>query len=319
MPQGPQLWFRLGFRHVVQVITFPLRLLMALTKATLAILCLVLLVTSLLFPVLTTTSQAFFAVASIVAEAVTSVPNLLKRQERTAAARLAQKEALMATERAAKKTAQRAAADIGANLDKALARAVIAERQTADLAVKLVSKEAALAEMVNAKVLYRGERRAIKDVVTDATQRVGIAATKMIKADISGMAGQAVPYVGGVVIVAVTAYDLDQTCAMMTALHELDVAFNPDHAIDQNEVCGMQVPTVDEILEKAKAAPGAAIDAIIDMIPDFQWEAGWKDLRARLPEFRWEEGMSDLGRYIPDFHWNEGWNDLKGMIAGDAP
>ena len=173
MPQGPQLWFRLGFRHVVQVITFPLRLLMALTKATLAILCLVLLVTSLLFPVLTTTSQAFFAVASIVAEAVTSLPNLLKRQERTAAARLAQKEALMATERAAKKTAQRAAADIGANLDKALARAVIAERQTADLAVKLVSKEAALAEMVNAKVLYRGERRAIKEAVADAAQRVG--------------------------------------------------------------------------------------------------------------------------------------------------
>ena len=105
----------------------------------------------------------------------------------------------------------------------------------------------------------------------------------------------------------------------MKELHELDVAFNPDHAIDEREVCGMQVPTVDEILEKAKAAPGAALDAIIVMIPDFQWEAGWKDLQESLPEFRWEEGMSDLGEYMPDLHWKEGWDDLIENITGAAP
>lgn len=319
MPQRPQSGIKLALGRTVSVVTFPVRLLMALTKATLATLCLLLLVTSLVFPVLTATSQIFFAVASTVAGAVTSVPNLLKRQERTAAARLAEKEALIATERAAKKSAQRALADVGSNLDKAMTRAVIAERQTADVAAKLASKEAALAEMVNAKVLYRGEQRVIKEVVADAAERVGARTTKIIKADISGMVGQAIPYLGAVAVVAVTAYDLDQSCELMKELHELDVAFNPDHAINEREVCGMQVPTVDEILEKAKAAPGAALDAIFDAVPDFQWQAGWNELRDSFPEFHWEAGLSDLTQKLPDFRWKEGWNDLVAKITGDTP
>jgi hypothetical protein len=312
MPQAQRTSASWVIGRIVAIVTLPFRLLMALTKATLATACIALLVVSLALPVLTTTWLAMFSVAATLAEAITSVPSLLKRQERSAVARLAEKEALLAAERAAKKTAQTAATELGANLDKSMARVVIAERRAADLTAKLAIKEAALAELAGAKVLYRGEQRAMKEVVTDAAQRVGARTTKIIKADISGMVGQAIPYVGAVAVVAITAYDLDQSCELMKDLHALDVAFNPDHAIDAREVCGMQVPTVDEILKKAKAAPGNAIDAIMGAIPEFQWDAGLKDLRHSLPEFHWKQGMADLGEYLPDFHWTEGWNDLFG-------
>jgi hypothetical protein len=73
----------------------------------------------------------------------------------------------------------------------------------------------------------------------------------MLAADISSMAGQAVPYLGAAVVVSSVGYDAYQSCELIKELHELDVAFNPDNAIDVNEVCGMRVPTLKEIGESA--------------------------------------------------------------------
>lgn len=319
MPKAKETSASWVIAQILRIFAFPFRLLMALTKATLAAVCIALLVVSLALPVLTTSSLALFSVAAAVAEAVTSVPSLLKRQERASAKLLAEREALASSERAAKKVVQTEASDLGIKLEKSMAQVAAAERKAADIATKLASKEAALAEMAGAKVLYRGEQRTMKEVVADAAQRVGARTTKIIQADVSGMVGQAIPYVGAVAVVAVTAYDLEQSCELMKELHELDVAFNPEHAIDEREVCGMQVPTVDEILEGAKAAPGAALAKIFGMVPAFQWEAGLADLEEKFPEFNWEAGWSDMKEMLPDFQWEAGWNDLASKITGDSP
>ena len=43
----------------------------------------------------------------------------------------------------------------------------------------------------------------------------------------------------------------------MTDLYELDVAMNPENAIDTTEVCGLRVPNKEELWAKVKESPGA--------------------------------------------------------------
>ncbi len=56
-------------------------------------------------------------------------------------------------------------------------------------------------------------------------------------------------------------------------MHALEVAFNPDAANDPTvtEVCGLRVPTKEEIWAAIKASPGAARDtaaAVLDGLPE---------------------------------------------------
>ena len=321
MPTPDKSWSIVGTATstIVRAIWFPFRLFMALSKAALTTLCILFLVASIALPVLTTTSQAVFTAFAVLADVVTTVPNLMKRQEQMAVKRLTEKEAIIASERVTKRTALKRAAAASAKASAALSAVAASQLQVAALTGKLARKEVELAGVAAEKVLYLGKMRALKEVVSETTQKVGRAATKMIKADISGMAGQAIPYVGAVVVVAVTAYDIEQTCVMMKELHELDVAFNPDHAIEATEVCGMAVPTAEEILISAKAAPGAALDAAFNALPEFRWVDGLKDLQENLPKFYWSEGVDDLKSYAPTFYWKEGWEDLIGQIADGTP
>ena len=225
-----------GARLAWRRLTLPFRLLMTLGTATLAILTVCFFLLSLALPVVTVLSESAFGLASWVADGLSSAPNVLERQAKVAGAELAAKDAELAAEKIVRKEASKAA-------EMASARALKAEAKVAGLTVILAENEAKLA----AKVFYRGEKRALSEIVADTSARVAGRVTKIMTTDIASLAGEIVPYVGAAAVVGLTAWDLDQSCEMMKDMHEMDVAFNPDHAIDSREVCGLRVPTLAEV------------------------------------------------------------------------
>jgi hypothetical protein len=100
---------------------------------------------------------------------------------------------------------------------------------------------------------------------------------------------EAIPLAGVAVIVGVTAWDLNDSCETMKDLHELDVAFNPNAAFDTSatEVCGLEVPTKEEVWQMAKSSPGKAWASAKLYAPDLpEWNAP-EFPELNLPEIDW--------------------------------
>ncbi len=233
-----------------RILLFPFRILMALGSTVLAITTVIFFLLSITLPILTTLSDGVYHVASWVGEQVISVPDIVKHEGRKAKGKLSETQATLASERAAAKEVKLAASKTSAELGAAL------ERTTA--------LQAELAAKTETRVVYRSEKRLLSEAVADASARVARRIRTMLTADISSMAGQAVPYIGAAVVISSIGYDAWQSCEMIKDLHDLDVAFNPDHAINVNEVCGMHVPTLADI----SASAGNAADTTITWLRD---------------------------------------------------
>lgn len=116
-------------------------------------------------------------------------------------------------------------------------------------------------------------RRKEKDVSKKVAATVKRISRRTVAAETRNIAatfGEGLPVVGIGVIVAVTGMELYDACATMKELHALDVAFNPQNANDAgvNEVCGMQVPTAEELWSKVRASPGEAWRRAKEAVPD---------------------------------------------------
>jgi len=121
------------------------------------------------------------------------------------------------------------------------------------------------------RVTYRGSVMPLRDAVADTSDRLARRVTFAATRNIASMPGEAIPIIGVAVIAAATTWEIHDACEMMKEIHELEVAFNPEAAILEREVCGMQVPTAAELWSSIKSSPGAV------------W-AGAKGLYAELPE-----------------------------------
>ena len=69
----------------------------------------------------------------------------------------------------------------------------------------------------------------------------------------------------------------------MKDMKALDLAMNPsaDEGADVDTVCGMVVPTKEEVWEAVKASPGAAWDAAASVL------TGLPDMMPSMPEVDW--------------------------------
>lgn len=126
-------------------------------------------------------------------------------------------------------------------------------------------------------VRYRGGKRAVKEAVSDTSQRVAKRTAIATGRNIATMPGESIPVYGIAVVVAATAWEVNDACQMMRDMHELDVAFNPENAISDREVCGMRVPTADEIWEQIRSAPGDIWQSMKNYnfeLPDLPFD-GW--------------------------------------------
>jgi hypothetical protein len=124
--------------------------------------------------------------------------------------------------------------------------------------------------MVPKKVMLEGAEVTVSEAVAKVSNRVKARTAKVASADIGATFGQSIPWIGVAVVVAATGYDLKTSCDTMKDMHALEVAFDPDLANDPSvdEVCGLKVPTKEEIWDTVKASPGKAWDAAVQALGD---------------------------------------------------
>ena len=127
--------------------------------------------------------------------------------------------------------------------------------------------------------------------------RSAIAATR----NISSISGEAIPILGVAVIAGVTAWNIHDSCQMMKELDELNDEFELQlHLEEKQTVCGIEVPTKEQILaevrenwfkayEKSRVSINHAIDEIPDMpeIPELSSsiKRSWSVLQEAIEKF----------------------------------
>jgi len=105
----------------------------------------------------------------------------------------------------------------------------------------------------------------------------------------SSVAGEAIPLIGTAIIVGVTAWDVHDACETMKDINELNGAFG--HAKeDQTRVCGLKVPSQEQVLAQVKANWKMAYQTAADsvnragdaMIPTTPPHLSWPDIRGSV-------------------------------------
>lgn len=154
-------------------------------------------------------------------------------------------------------------------------------RQIASLSDEVVSLKQAR------KVTYRGQTRLLSEAVEDTTHRVSRRMAAGATRNAGSVVAEAIPIAGIAVIIGVTAWDIKDSCDTMKDLHELDLAFNPSAALDPEatEVCGMQVPTKDEVWQAVRSSPGKAWNGAKTYLPDLpDLTTAWDSAADYIPD-----------------------------------
>lgn len=239
-----------------------------------SVLMMLLMAGSLALSVAMTMVPAVFSAVAGVVESVTGVRSLATRQ----ADDLARLERRAASEAAARPTADNRAARLSGELaDSRAAQARLAR------------------ELRDSPVTYRGQRLAAREAVKDTAERVARRTTFATSRNLASMAGEALPMIGVGVIVAATAWELSDACALMGEMRALDAAFNPNDPVTDDEICGMKPPTRAELWASIKASPGAAWDTargMYDSLPDVSFSGTYASTVAYLAD-RWDAVFGD--------------------------
>ncbi len=202
-----------------------------------SVLMMLLMAGSLALSVAMTMVPAVFSAVAGVVESVTGVRSLATRQ----ADDMARLERRATSEAAARRTAD-----------------TRATRLSGELAESRAAQARLARELRDSPITYRGQRVAAHEAVKDTAERVKRRTVFASSRNIGSMAGEALPVVGVGVIVAATAWELSDACALMGEMRALDAAFNPDDPVTDDEICGMKPPTRAELWASIKASPGAA-------------------------------------------------------------
>jgi hypothetical protein len=152
------------------------------------------------------------------------------------------------------------------------------DRKINNLSDDLVRKEAEVVSLTDEvdtlrtpkSVTYRGQKRLLAEAVEDTAARVSRRTAAGAARNAGSVVAEAIPVAGVAVVLGVTAWDLKDACDTMTDLHELELAFNPSVSPDPeaSEVCGLTVPTKDEVWTTVKASPGVAWEVAASYLPD---------------------------------------------------
>lgn len=112
----------------------------------------------------------------------------------------------------------------------------------------------------------RTQNRTISATLNRVKGRVGRTAT----INVSSTFGEAIPFYGIAIIVGATTYELKSSCDTMNDLYDLQLAIDPATATpdDRDMVCGLQVPTKEEIWSAIKSSPGAVWDSTVQSAQD---------------------------------------------------
>lgn len=142
-----------------------------------------------------------------------------------------------------------------------------------------------------------GQRLTVRHLASQTIDSVQNRTRRVAASNLGSMLGESIPFYGIAIVVAATTIELTASCQNMTELYELQVAVDPESAIpdDRDEVCGLQVPTVDELWTAIKASPGQAWAAATNAI---EAAPGWLG-SIPTPDFS--------GRWQAVISWFSGW------------
>ncbi len=130
---------------------------------------------------------------------------------------------------------------------------------------------------------------ALMSQVKKTTGSVKRRTAKVAATNLSSAAGQSIPFLGIAVIVAATGYELHSACATMRDMDALETALNGKDKADPDTdvVCGMTVPTKEELWASVKNSPSGAwslakqgfeqVSELSIDLPDTEFASGWQD------------------------------------------
>jgi Skp family chaperone for outer membrane proteins len=132
-------------------------------------------------------------------------------------------------------------------------------------------------------IVYRGARTSLSEAVLDTNGRIARRTATAATRNASSVVAEAIPYLGIAAMLAVTTYDLKDSCDTIKDLHALDVAIDPAKEFGEEEtaVCGLGVPNKDEVWQKVKTGSEEAwISAgeYLPSLPEFSLPS-WRDLK----------------------------------------
>ncbi len=85
------------------------------------------------------------------------------------------------------------------------------------------------------------------------TKRIASRTVKNVALNVSSVMEEAAPYIGAVVIVALTAADVKAGCDNIRDINEMKQALDPAAPLEsEDEVCGIKVPSVESIMAEIK-------------------------------------------------------------------
>lgn len=241
-------------KRFIKFILLPVTLLLSLSKGVLTLL----MVASFALTLATVTLTGVFSALSSAAEAVLG-PRTVRTEHRAELNNLKSQNATLSARLDESRHINRT---LEAELDETQAR------YSKRFDVLRDKNERLSRDLTDRKVTYRGKQQLAKDAVKDTSQRLANRVTIASSRNIATVFAEALPVVGIGVIVGATAWEINDSCEMMKDLHQLDVAFNPESAIDGNEVCGMAVPDRAEVWQKVRDSPSEA----------------WNTAKAYMPE-----------------------------------
>ena len=112
----------------------------------------------------------------------------------------------------------------------------------------------------------RTQARVQREATRDSLKAIQSRTRRTALANVAAAGGEALPFFGVAVIVGATGYEMHEACATMQDLHDLQLLVSPEDADaeDRDAVCGIEVPTKEELWEGIKSAPGAAWDSAVN-------------------------------------------------------
>jgi len=148
------------------------------------------------------------------------------------------------------------------------------------------------------RVIVDGVEMTVDEAVIRATKRVRTRTAKLAATNLSATFGQAIPWIGVSVVIAATAYELKSACDTMRDMRAIEVALksSAQDASDVDRVCGLRVPSEEEVWQKIKASPGLAWDgakSVLDSLPSMP----------SMPEFGWPSLPEIELPDAPDINW----------------
>lgn len=136
-------------------------------------------------------------------------------------------------------------------------------------------------------ISFKGKIRPAKEVVGETIDRVQKRTAKVAVSNVGSMAGEGIPLWGIAVIVGATSYEVYSSCETMKDLQELSSALSPGESDDAEvqRVCGLRVPTKEEVLATVKSSPGkawAAASMYISDLPRPDFSGAWTKATSKL-------------------------------------